>query len=145
MHVYDGVASNPGSCTWLLCVPDCVRFQHPGRCRAIKLLLFAVVYIVPWLCSWFVYLLNCEFYLFSVKLVLPKMLYCAGPYSTVKLEKVYVGHLRRVQLKVYEWVAGRHVDNTKPFLPRSTPLAIIFQHPTGTHEAFLVLNCSIFP
>ena len=26
--VYDGVASNPGSCTWLPCVPDCVRFQR---------------------------------------------------------------------------------------------------------------------
>ena len=56
------------------------------------------------------------------------------------------------QIKLDPFVAGRHVefftsvfDNTKPFLLQSTPLAVIFQRPTGTHEAILVLNYSMFP
>ena len=36
------------------------------------------------------------------------------------------------------------VDNTKPIQPRSTLLALTFQRPAGTHEAYLVLTCSIF-
>ena len=35
-------------------------------------------------------------------------------------------------------------DNTKVFQPRSTPLALTFQRPAGTHEAFLDIGCSIF-
>ena len=35
-------------------------------------------------------------------------------------------------------------DNTKVFQQRSTPLALTFQRPAGTHEAFLDIGCSIF-